>query len=242
MLPSRVFAFTDLDDTLIQTERKLPKGVKTEVGAHDRQGNPLSYFTRRQQTLLAMLERAEATIIPVTGRNKEALNRATYPFTNYSAVSHGAVVLTPGGTVCPKWSESLNAEGEDWEHALRQANQDVQRWIEAGKLDARTRVIIDQGIYAYVSVKGTDAALTSLNPVFRDSALRIHLNGRNAALLPPYACKRRAVEHIGRELDIQPDDLVMGLGDSLTDVPFLRVCQFAVFPTGSQIDKELVAR
>jgi hypothetical protein len=31
----------------------------------------------------------------------------------------------------------------------------------------------------------------------------------------------------------------MGLGDSLTDVPFLREAHFGVFPIGSQIDREL---
>ena len=98
--------------------------------------------------------------------------------------------------------------------------------------------IVDQNIHAYVSVKGTKDALNIIESIGRDTSLRLHRNGRNLALLPAYTSKKRAVEHIKNLLDIRPDDLVLGMGDSLTDLPFMRLCQFGIIPVGSQIDQE----
>ncbi|WP_419534752.1 hypothetical protein [Endozoicomonas sp.] len=240
MPDSRIFVFSDLDDTLIQTKRKLPECVSYDTGAYNRAGQPLSFFSSRQKTLIALLERANAVIIPITGRTSGALSRVNYAFKSYSAVSHGAVVLTPDGTVCSQWRQSLDDQTEDWSMTLEKMNEQVQKHIDTRNLDARTRVIIDHRIPAYVSVKGTDIALAELDFLVKESALGVHRNGRNLALLPPYACKKRAVEHIKQFLSIDTDDLVLGMGDSITDLPFIRSCHFGVIPINSQIDRELV--
>ena len=236
---SNIFVFSDLDDTLIQTAGKLPDGVKSEVAAYDRNGDSLSYFSSHQKVLLNLFARAGATIIPVTGRTKEALERVNYLFKSYSAVSHGAAVLKPDSSVCEYWLELIRQEKKDWPQALERVNELMQRSIRKSNLDAQTRVIIDQGIHAYVSVKGTKGALDALESIGRDTSLRLHRNGRNLALLPAYTSKKRAVEHIKNLLEIKPDDLVLGMGDSLTDLPFMRLCQFGIFPAGSQIDQGL---
>ena len=67
--------FTDIDDTLMQTRRKCPVDDSgLVVGARDRQGEPLSFTTSKQQALIRRMHEG-AIVIPVTGRNLPALAR-----------------------------------------------------------------------------------------------------------------------------------------------------------------------
>lgn len=236
---SRITIFTDLDDTLIQTQGKLPEMAKTALGATDREGMPLSYFTEAQQNLLGMFQQAKATIIPVTGRNTDALNRVLWHFNHYKIVSHGAVVLDGQNQVCSAWLNSIDTELEEWPDLLHRANAEINRIINTFKLDARSRVIIDKDIPAYVSIKGKADALACIrreNPL--DPKFYRHENGRNHALLPPYTRKKRAVEHVMSHLGLAENDLTIGLGDSLTDLAFMQSCHFSMIPTRSQIVEE----
>jgi len=243
LVPSRVIVFTDLDDTLVQSGRKLPAGETAAVGGLDRNGLPVSYITRKQRTLIGLLEAAASAVVPVTGRSRDACERVCYRFRGYRAVSHGAVVLSPAGGLCPRWTELLDAEVGVWPDILARTQGTLAARIAGGGLDARATLIVDEGIHAYVNVKGTEDALEDLLRAVRGDleglGLRTHRNGHNAAFLPPYACKRRAVEHIARQLAVGADDLVIALGDSLSDLPFLRAADFMVVPVASQIDRAL---
>lgn len=236
---TRVVLFTDLDDSLIQTKAKLPVGAATVPGATDRDGQPLSWFTQAQASLLQMFAGFGASIIPVTGRNTDALQRVNYPFSDYCVVSHGAVVLSHTGRVCEHWLTSINDELNQWPELLQRSHQAIQDIIRTHNLDARSRVIIDQDIPAYISIKGTAPALATVrqhNPL--DGQFYRHENGRNHALLPPYARKKRAVEHVAQRLGLGPNDLTIGLGDSLSDLAFMQACHLAMLPSNSQIAKE----
>ena len=239
MVEPKIYVFSDLDDTLIQTRGKHAQGTALETGAYGQNGMPLSFFSRQQKTLLSLLEQTKATIIPVTGRSSGALARVNYPFRSYAVVSHGAVVLKPDQSLCDKWLNSLNGERQDWASMLDRANRNILECIKTLDLDARTRVVVDHEVTAYVSVKGTESALTTLEPLAKENPLLgFHRNIRNLALLPPYASKKRAVEHVKQSLDIKTDDLILGMGDSMTDLSFICTCHFGVIPTNSQIIRE----
>lgn len=233
--------FTDLDDTLIQTQGKVPRNARTELGATDRFGQPLSFFTQSQKMMLDMFATIGAHIIPVTGRNTDALNRVEYDFQGMRVVSHGAVVLTHCNCICEHWLSEIDPLLQEWPDLLKRCNAEVNHIIKAHQLDARSRVIIDQEIPAYVSVKGEIADLElikKLNPL--DTQFGRHENGRNHALLAPYANKKKAVEFIKKQLGLDVNDLVIGMGDSLSDLPFMSSCQFSMLPTNSQIARELL--
>jgi hydroxymethylpyrimidine pyrophosphatase-like HAD family hydrolase len=235
----RTIVFTDLDDTLIQTVRKLPEHALTTLGATDRQGKALTFFTQSQQTLLDLFRQQGAFIIPITGRNTDALNRVHYDFQGFCSVSHGAVVLKNKTTICPHWLNEIDTLLMDWPDLLSACNKEIEQIIKHHKLDARTRVIIDMDIPAYISVKGTvqDLAIIKQNNDLGIS-FRRHENGRNHALLPPYASKKKAVEYIKKQLGVTVNDLTIGIGDSLSDIEFMKSCQFSMLPSQSQIAKE----
>lgn len=238
---SKIAIFTDLDDTLIQTRRKLPENAYTTLGATDRAGKSLSFFTQSQKMMLDMFAQNGAEIVPVTGRNSDALNRVRYEFQSYRAVSHGAVVLKDNDTVCENWLNEIEPHLLDWPELLESCNLEIHRIIQSHKLDARTRVIIDKGVPAYISVKGQSQDLETIkqhNPL--EAKFNRHENGRNHALLPPYASKKKAVEYIKKQLQLDVNDLIIGIGDSLSDLDFMSSCQFSMMPVNSQIAKELV--
>ena len=233
--------FTDLDDTLIQTKRKLPEHALTTLGATDREGKALSFFTQSQRMMLDMFAQNGAEIVPVTGRNTDALNRVQYEFQSFRAVSHGAVVLKDNDTLCEDWLGEIEPQLQDWPELLEHCNLEINRIIQSHKLDARTRVIIDKDIPAYISVKGQTQDLETIkqhNPL--EAKFNRHENGRNHALLPPYASKKKAVEYIKKQLELDVNDLIIGIGDSLSDLDFMSSCQFSMMPVNSQIARELI--
>ena len=232
-------AFTDIDDTLIFSGRKLGERSAATVGAVRTNGSPASFATPQQAGLFALLAAANAEIIPVTGRYKDALDRVCLEFHGFAALSHGAVVMNPEGDLCPGWHDLIADQIEYWEPVLHEANDRIADCVAAHDLVVKTRVIIDQGVPSYVSIKGPATGLDRLRSIFEDTQLKFHRNDNDVALLPPYADKQAAVSFILEQLDLPDDTLLIGLGDSVTDVPFLRACHFGLFPIGSQIDGAL---
>ncbi|MFT5720253.1 MAG: hydroxymethylpyrimidine pyrophosphatase-like HAD family hydrolase [Motiliproteus sp.] len=246
-LDSRTFIFTDLDDTLIQTSKKIPAGVEVKVGALCKEGRPLSYAGAHQLQLLKLFDAGGAIIIPVTGRNTAATGRVLLPFFNsYRIVSHGALVLKEDNTPCPDWLDHLHAN-HDLEEALRvlhEIDEYAHEVISKQQLNARCRIIIDFGVPAYLSIKCEEdvtplvALKSALDPMIPQGA-KWHQNGRNMALMMPYTSKLGAVQFVMRSLGVKTNDLLIGLGDSISDIPFMRETQFVMLPRGSQIDEQL---
>ena len=96
--------FSDLDDTIFQTARKMdslpdPKRLASEAlnGSH-------SYMTESQAMMMDWLL-GSTRFIPVTARSTEALSRCAIPFVDYRVCSNGAVILLPDGTADRGWLE-----------------------------------------------------------------------------------------------------------------------------------------
>ena len=64
-----------------------------------------------------------------------------------------------------------------------------------------------------------------------------HRNGNNLSFTPKGISKKLAVEHLDEV--IGGDAMRLGMGDSLTDLPFMRSCHMMMIPPGSQIDTNI---
>ena len=236
----RAIALVDLDDTLFQTLRKCPPDVAAEALTplgYARDGSPLSYATPRQMNFIAWLSQ-DSWLVPVTARSRDALERVRIGF-EAAICAHGGMVLGRDGKPDPDWEAHIAAAAAP-HAALLEALADRARAAEPG---LSVRILTEEGGPGlYLLLKHPDWDEESLGRGV--DALRpdvpadwtVHRNGNNAAFLPPYLGKRHAVAWLLPRLRaLHPDAPVIGIGDSLTDAPFMALCDFAMMPKGSQL-------
>lgn len=239
----RAIALVDLDDTLFQTLRKCPPEVAAErltpLG-FARDGAPLSYATPRQVRLIEWLSET-AWLVPVTARSREALMRAHIPFTA-AICAHGGVVIGQDGEVDPDWHAFASAQSEALQPAL--ATLRDRMIAEAARQGAalRVRVLSEGELGLYVLAKHRDTDEDALHAVIDavegevPAGWTVHRNGNNVALMPPWLGKQHAVAGLLPKLrTAHPDAPVIGIGDSLTDAPYMALCDYAMMPKGSQL-------
>ncbi|EPJ46527.1 MAG: hypothetical protein OFPI_04700 [Osedax symbiont Rs2] len=237
--------FSDIDDTLIQTQKKCLNEPELTTSAVDANGNPSSYSTPAQQLLINMCK--EHIFIPVTGRNKAALDRVSINTNTFQVIDHGAIVLNESGDIDTEWATMLTKQSTDWQNILEDYLQQVQYIVAKKSLALRCRIIFDFGFACYISIKGDPRDLTELAAICQKfSALadnaRVHTNGNNMALLPPFACKKLAVNYLKQHyLKLNSATLFIGLGDSNSDLPFMQACHFQMIPPKSQISADKLA-
>jgi hypothetical protein len=244
----RAIALVDLDDTLFQTLGKCPPDVPAEALApigYARDGAPLSYATPRQLSFLTWLSDS-TLLVPVTARSRDALDRVRIGWTR-AICAHGGLILDGHGGSDPRWHARMAAEADAHSGSLAALSQQVLD--EAGDAPLRVRVLEEDGIPLYVLAKHSDGDAAALAAVIGRVApdvpagWTVHLNGNNAAFLPPFLGKQHAVAFLMPELRRQyPDAPVIGIGDSLTDAPFMALCDFAMMPSRSQLGAAALAR
>ncbi len=237
----RLIAFVDLDDSLFQTATKAPLHGPTTVRAVDSTGRPLSFSSPVQDAVFALLNDA-GTVIPVTGRTDNALERVLLPFSSFRITHHGAMLRGADLKPTSSWYERIRPRLEEAQFALTAAAAALQPHLSGW--GARLTTHRSEGLITYLSVKMNDpqapfpvADWTELLVPFANDAgaCRWLVHGRQAAVLPRGVGKREAVRILKAELQSGGQCLFLGLGDSLSDGPFLRTCDFCLVPTGSEI-------
>ena len=236
----RAIALVDLDDTLFQTLRKCPPDVPAErlvpLG-FARDGAPLSYATPRQLRLIEWLSET-AWLVPVTARSRDALMRARVPFTA-AICAHGGVIIGEDGAIDADWHAHAVRQAaiyrDDLETLCARIRAEAQRRLTA----LRVRVLDEGELGLYVLAKHEDVDEHALHAVI-DAVVdagpdgwTIHRNGNNAALMPPWLGKAHAVAALLPKLRAaHPDAPVIGIGDSLTDAPYMSLCDYAMMHKG----------
>ncbi|MBK1664618.1 hypothetical protein CKO38_11255 [Rhodospirillum rubrum] len=234
----RRVVFVDLDDTLFQTARKNP-GAQA-LAALDRDGKPLSFQSTRQVAFLEWLS-ADAVIVPVTGRSVEAFRRVTLPLGPRAICSFGGVILGADGLPHPEWHRQMSQKAQATARVMEQLDHTVGQAVARTGVDARHHIIHDAELALYLSIKHNGGSAEETARLAQALAPAVpegwttHLNGANMALLPPFLGKRAAVAFF---LETQLGDgplLTIGFGDSLTDLGFMSLCDYALTPSRSQI-------
>jgi hydroxymethylpyrimidine pyrophosphatase-like HAD family hydrolase len=256
-MSSDIWAFCDLDDTLFATGRKVPEALRARTAALDQGGEPHSFLTRPQVTLLDRLLQ-DATLIPVTGRDPEAFARLHLPlssrFTSWAILDHGASVRRPGGQPDRVWANVMQDELESHAEALLLAYQTAQHINELGYLGLSVRLHrlagssgeAQHGPPLMVVIKhpyGLQGSLDGFAEQWREwnaevgLRLRYFANGNNLTLIAPSVSKEAAVEYVMGQLESENGSavLTLGLGDSLADAPFMALCDFALTPGQGQL-------
>jgi hypothetical protein len=238
---TRIVTLVDLDDTLFQTLGKCPPDCPpdrlTALG-FARDGSALSFATPRQLGFLAWLSET-SRLIPVTARSRDALSRSRVPF-EAAICAHGGLILDDAGAADGDWA-ALMAKGAvehgQTLHVLAAALKEA-----SGNRPFDVRVLEEDGTPLYLIAKHRAGDAAALHKLVAEAVPEVppgwtlHLNGNNAALLPPHLGKQHAVGWLLPRLRGRfPDAPIIGIGDSLTDASFMALCDFAMLPTRSQL-------
>lgn len=243
---TRPIIFSDLDDTIFQTARKMVKGSAQATLASEALNGSHSYMSGSQALMMDWL--LESTrFIPVTARSTEALQRCKLPFEDYQICSNGAVILMPDGTPDRHWLEKMKREAEAAEKSLDDLLSFVKNVNKnhAGPDRFRSWIVEEFGTGFYFCVKSNQGA--DILDEIEDGLSRIavnqlvrHRNDNNLSYTPVTISKRLAVEYLAETLLKDTRLPVFGMGDSLTDLPFMATCDMLVIPRNSQIDRQIL--
>ncbi|WP_280547505.1 hypothetical protein [Halomonas sp. 11-S5] len=234
----RPVLFTDLDDTLFQTARKITEPVCESHLAAEATNGHHSYMTESQASMTQWL--LESTrMVPVTARSTDALSRCRIPFKNWKVAANGAVILNPEDHADSEWSRHITQ--------ISKASHTTLETLDAltcsHNTDGRFRhwIVREEGRPVYFCVKsnGEEAWLDDLREPLcsiTGEEFLYHRNGNNMSFTPRGISKMAAVAHlIDRNPEIR-DGVIIAMGDSLTDLPFMGLADMMMIPPGSQLD------
>ena len=230
--------FADLDDTLFQTRRKIadPSDLTTASLAGDGDPAKTSFMTPRQKALVDWLL-ASTELIPVTARSRAAFDRVQIGWQSWAILSNGAVILEPGGTPHAPWQAEIAARLAPHAPTLDRLLEEGRNSAQTHALDMRSWIVRDADLASYVVFKLNGEpegdALDHLTFTGIEGWTR-HRNGNNLALIPPGAGKAPALAYLLDHLapGARP---VLTAGDSLSDLGFMGLGDFALIPRASQI-------
>jgi hypothetical protein len=239
----RAVTLVDLDDTLFQTLRKCPPDTPVETLTplgFKADGSPLSYATPQQMAFIRLL--SETTyLVPVTARSLAALRRVRLEH-GQAVCAHGGMILREDGSVDPDWDDAIRKRASEQAGIIEQLTAALAEAAKAAGLGVNVRVQMEGDIALYPLARHEEADEVALNRVADAVADQLplgwtdHRNSNAVAFLPPFLGKQHAVAHILPTIRARfPDAMVIGIGDSITDAPFMDLCDFAMMPTASQL-------
>jgi hypothetical protein len=249
MSNKRPLIFVDLDDTLFQTARKMAEGAPRHAIALDAWGVPIGFMSPVQKGFVQWLL-ASADVVPVTARSVEAYSRVRIPFTAGAVCSHGGVILHPDGQLDADWHARMTGTLQAYQSRLPELSAATLATGHEMGLSLRGWVVGEGRLRHYVVTKHQQSDDAVLSKVLAEVQARglledmqVHANGNNLAFLPHGLAKHLAVqEWLRRDRAANGERPVMGLGDSITDLGFMALCNFWATPTQSQLARRVEGR
>jgi hypothetical protein len=201
-----------------------------------------SYLSPSQAAMMDWLF-ATTRFIPVTARSTEALGRCRLPFADHRICTNGAVILGPDGNPDPEWCMRMTQQAIAAGPVLQALLAFVVDQTGPGQYRAWIVEEFGTGFYFCVKSNSDAAALDAIDGRLRaiaGPAFTRHRNDNNLSFTPHGISKQQAVAYLLPKLTGDTAVPVFGMGDSLTDLPFMASCDLMVVPRGSQIDRNLL--
>lgn len=242
--PIKPYALMDLDDTLFQTKRKLVEGeFGMVVASVDKQGKALSFFTKKQAHFFHWLS-THTTLIPVTARDRAEIGRVKLPFDGFKVLTHGAVILDKNAQSLHKWE--LTIFEQLW-HVQTALHHLLDVLPDTLTITPHTDEFLGNTLTIYIAIKHphkdhqalSDFAqiLPTLVPDFAQH-FYVHVNANNLAILPHCIHKQHAVDFLKTHY-LDSDIPCFGFGDSLADLPFLKLLDWYGTPNRGQLHQAI---
>ncbi len=233
----QIFLLADVDDNLIATGRKSDVPGAKPI-AWDNKGEVCGFLTPKQKVMLDWFQ-AGCEVVPTTARSTDAMRRFRLPFRRYAITAFGGTVLGANGQPLVKWRHFVEAPAAAAKPVLAGLLQMVQTEAQAAGIDVRATVLSDYGIDMFLSVKHNQRnldELAALHKVVLSAApadYTVHLNGNFLAVYPPHIGKEKAARWFIDNI-VPKGAVTIGMGDSLTDAPFMAECDYIFMPNRTQ--------
>ena len=224
---TRLLAASDLDQTLVFSERSAAADVAGLVPVEEYQGRTISWVTPRAWDLLDALV-ASGSFVPVTTRTPEQYARIRWPGASprHAVCANGGVVLVDGEPD-PDWAATVRAAltgcaPQEDVHALLQDLADDLVAAVPGSAEPAVRDV--PGLFGYVVLRdGQRAALEGprlgeLTAVLHEGGHTVSLQGRKLYAVPRPLTKSAAVAEVLVRCGASG---FVAAGDSLLDVDLL---------------------
>ena len=231
--------FTDIDDTLMATGRKVPVYDRKALGAKGKDGLPLSYCDPAHMALIsALTSLSTEPMVAVTARSADGLRRVELTVNAQAVVDFGATVLDENGQPDPAWyailaarqDRELEAEIERFSRELmRKYKELLPEWrrTPASLAFVNFRLKQDEHLNLLTDVRN------QLDYAGITRKVLLHVTDHDVALLPKYINKGDAVRYLITKNGWDTDVLI-GCGDSMSDLSFMQSMNLAVLPGNSR--------
>ncbi|MBE0470174.1 MAG: hypothetical protein IBX55_11790 [Methyloprofundus sp.] len=245
------FLFLDLDDTVFQTARKCASLDQATPASYNLAGQPSSYFSPKQQAVLQLLAE-QWRIIPTTARAQASYARVDLgvPCVDGAILNHGATIISADGAEDHQWRAQIAEPLVLLSNILRQLKQVIEQYAQAQGIALLVCIITESNLDYYLEVRHLQANHAELHQLLHAciqpllieyTDFQVYLNGNSLTILPRCVNKAHAVEYRIKALEQDYGEIVtMGMGDSLSDAPFMALCDYMMTPKHTQLHNRLV--
>lgn len=236
--------FTDIDDTLMKTARKIENISSTIPGAIGNNGKNISFIDIPRQNLINKLLNREVCI-PVTARSEKSFKNLLIKFNHQAILNFGATILNSDNTLDLKWHESILLKSE----MLNQIKifSAIKARLKNILYDFEIKTSFENDIYNYINFR--DLSLNHKKIATLQKAIETVLyeqevldsfyfynTDKDLTLLPKFIRKEHAVVYLINE-KYNKNELSIGIGDNKNDLSFMSCCDFAMLPSDSSLMK-----
>ncbi len=246
------FLFLDLDDTVFQTVRKCASLERATPASYNLAGEPSSYFLPKQQRLLQDLAQ-QWRIIPTTARTQASYARVdlAVPCVDGAILNHGATILCVDGAEDNQWREKIEPTLNALSVLLTQIKAEIEQYAARYNIEVLVRITSESDLDYYLEVRHHQADFIQLQCLLKDyiqpllveyTDFQVYLNSNSLTILPRCVNKTHAVAYRIKVLEQQYGEiLTMGMGDSLSDLPFMALCDYVMTPKNTQLHEQLLS-
>lgn len=233
-MPNRIFFFSDIDDTLIQTRRKTDFTRSTIVGGYNKDGEENSFFYEGTKLFIDTIMDSNMMFIPTTARNLESYNRTVFSNDKrikYVVLNFGGVILI-NGKIDKTWENNI-IESYAGIIAIEKLNELLSNALKATKVELVIKIIDNFYISIYNKFNlGDKGVLYEVKNILKEfinkySDFYLYENDNSFALLPNFLNKKFAVEYLIKQYN---PILTLGAGDNNTDLDFMNLTDFKIIP------------
>ncbi|MFK5976868.1 MAG: HAD family hydrolase [Sulfurovum sp.] len=233
-MPNKIFFFSDIDDTLIQTRRKTDFTKETVVGGYTKDGEENSFFYKGTKLFIDTIIKSGMTFIPTTARNMDSYDRTILSKDKnikYAILNFGGVVLIDGKV------------DEDWQKQIMQeynkilSMQEVYKILQKELMRANVELVIKVLDEFYLSIYNkfnlnNKGVLNSVREILNEfleiyTDFYLYENDNSFAILPKCLNKKFAVEYL---IERYNPILTLGAGDNISDMDFMNLADFKIIP------------